>query len=262
MQASHLKPLNGMRILITRPKHQAEAFSEKLRALGATTIELPTIEIAHPTDTRQLDDAVQRLKDYRWIVFTSVHGAQFFLGRFAALGVPLSALEGVRIAAIGPATANALNEAGVRPDHVPGEFLSEKIVLGLGDVHGQRILLPRADIASRKLPDLLRKRGALVDDVVAYRTLIPGDLTPETVKAIFEHGVDVVTFTSPSTITNLAQVLGGEELKKLLQRTRVACIGPVTLEAAKGLGIDAEVVAMTHTIDALVEAIVSEIGTV
>jgi uroporphyrinogen III methyltransferase/synthase len=262
MQTSHLKTLSGMRILITRPKHEADVFSERLRALGAVPIELPTIEIQPPTSTEQLDGVVRRSKDYRWVVFTSVHGVQSFLHRMSALGVPLSALNGVSVAAIGSATANALTRAGVQPDYVPDEFLSEKIALGLGDVRGQRILLPRADIASKKLPDLLRERGALVDEVAAYRTMIPNGLTPERVYAIFSDGVDLVTFTSPSTVRNLAQVLGLEELKKLLRKARVACIGPVTMEAAKELGLAVHVVAMAHTIDSLLEAIVNEIGTV
>lgn len=262
MQTSRLKPLSGMRILITRARHQVQVFSEKLSELGATTIELPAIEIVPPTDTGQLDEAVQRLKDYGWIIFTSVHGVQSFLDRLAALSVLPSAVKSARVAAIGPVTAKALITAGIKPDYVPDEFLSEKIAIGLGDVCGQRILLPRADIASKRLPDLLRRRGAAVDDVIAYRTVIPQDLTSERVKAIFQEGIDLVTFTSPSTVRNLAHILGKEELKKLLRNTEVACIGPVTVEATKELGIDVDVVAMTHTIDAFVEAIVNEIGTV
>jgi uroporphyrinogen III methyltransferase/synthase len=179
-----------------------------------------------------------------------------------ALGVQVSDLKYVSVAAIGPATATALKNVGIRPNYVPDEFLSEKIALGLGEINGQRFLLPRADIASKKLPDMLRKRGALVDEVVAYRTVVPDDLTSETIHSIFGNGVDLVTLTSPSTIQNLAQVLGQEDLKMLLRNTRVACIGPVTVQAAKELGLDVNIVAMTHTVEALVEAIVNEIGTV
>ena len=262
MQTSRLRPLSGMRILITRPKHQAEEFSDRLRALGAIPVELPTIEIQPLTNTEQLDLAVRKLKNYRWVVFTSVHGVQSLLDRMAALGVPASDLNYVSVAAIGSATATAFKKIGIRPDYVPDEFLSEKIALGLGDVSGQRFLLPRADVASKKLPDLLRKRGALVDEVVAYRTVVPDDLTSETVHSIFGNGVDLVTFTSPSTIQNLAQVLGQEDLKMLLRKTRVACIGPVTVQAAKELGLGVDIVAMTHTVEALAESIVNEIGTV
>lgn len=127
---------------------------------------------------------------------------------------------------------------------------------------GKRILLPLADIASKKLPDLLRKRGALVEEVVTYRTIIPPDLTPDRLARIFAGGVDMVTFTSPSTVRNLARVLGTNELGQVLSTVKVACIGPVTVEATKGFGINVDIVSKIHTIDALVEAIVDEIGTI
>lgn len=261
MQASSLKPLTGLRILITRPRQQARALSEKLSKLGATTIEIPTIEIAPAENTERLDAAVRQLGKYDWVIFTSVHGVEATLARLRELELSLDSLLGLKVAAIGPATANALTRAGRTPDYVPEQFLSEKIAQGLGEVEGRRILLPRADIASKKLPSLLRERGAIVYEVDAYRTVVPADLTDEKIKAIFQSGVDLVTFTSPSTVRNLAEAVGANQLKALLKGSKVACIGPVTLGAVRELGIDVEVVAMTHTIDALVEAIVNEIGT-
>jgi uroporphyrinogen-III synthase len=262
MQTASLKPLSRVRILVTRPIEQGQALSKKLRELGATTIELPIIEIVPIKNNDALDEALGRLGEYDWIVFTSVHGVRFFMKRMADLKIAPSALKQVMLAAIGPATASALERTVKRPEFVPDDYLSVKIADGLGDVKGRRILLPRADIASEKLPDLLRKREALVEEVVAYRTVIPRDLTPERLNSIFAGGIDLVTFTSPSTVRNLAQVLGVDKLEQFLRMVKVACIGPVTVEAAKELGIDVNIVAEIHTIDALVEAIVDEVRTV
>ena len=262
MQTSSMQPLTGLKVLVTRPKGQTDLLSARLRALGATTIELPTIEIIAPTDTGNLDAAISRLGTYDWVIFTSVHGVEFFLKRMVALGVPANRLSSRKLAAIGPATAATLTRSVKTPDYVPKQFLSEKIAEGLRDLRGQRVLLPRADIASKKLPSMLVERGAIVDDVVVYRTVTPRELTPENVKLIFEEGVDLVTFTSPSTVRNLAQAVGEKQLPDFLKRTKVACIGPVTLQAARELGISVVIVAVTHTIVSLVEAIVREIGTV
>lgn len=262
MQAASLKPLSGMTILVTRPIEQAQNLSEKLRELGATTIELPTIEIIPAENNDALDEALERLNEYDWVVFTSVHGVRFFMECMADLNIAPSALKQVMLAAIGPATASELESAVKKPELVPTEFLSWNIADGLGDVKGRRILLPRADIASKKLPDLLRKRGALVEEVVAYRTIIPPDLTLDRLTSIFAGGVDLITFTSPSTVRNLARVLGFNKLEEFLSTVKVACIGPVTVEATKELGINVDIVSKIHTIDALVEAIVDEIGTV
>jgi len=262
MQAASLKPLSGVTILVTRPIEQAQSLSEKLRELGATTIEIPTIEIIPAENNDTLDEIVKRLNEYDWIIFTSVHGVRSFMKRMSDLNIAPSVLKQVMLAAIGPATASALERTVKKPDLVPTEFLSWKIADGLGDVKGRRILLPRADIASKKLPDLLRKRGALVEEVVAYRTVIPTELTRDHLSRIFAGGVDLVTFTSPSTVRNLARVLGPNKLEQFLSIVKVACIGPVTVEATKELGINVDIVSEIHTIDGLVEAIVDEIGTI
>jgi len=259
MQANSLKPLSGLRVLVTRPEGQAHTISQKLRDLGATALELSTIQIVRPWHTTELDHAIGTLANYDWVIFTSVHGVRFFSERMVALNVAPETLMSRRVAAIGPATAAALEGIGKKPDYMPSEYLSEKIAAGLGDVHGKRILLPRADLASRKLPLVLQKRGALVDDIMAYRTVIPSDLTAEKVKSIFNEGVDWVTFTSPSTVRNFARVIGDNEVARFLRGTKIACIGPVTSEAAERFGIGVDVVAQTHTVDALIEEIVNEI---
>ncbi|MGP8127428.1 MAG: uroporphyrinogen-III synthase [Candidatus Bathyarchaeia archaeon] len=262
METSSLKCLEGVRILITRPKEQNLLLSAKLHNLGATTIELPTITILPPIATDRLDKSILRILEYDWVIFTSVHGVRFFSQRLSALGEFSNKLKKVNVAAIGPATAAALEGLGKEPDYVPTQYLSEKMADGLGDVKGKRILLPRADIASEKLPELLRHRGAKVEEVVAYRTVVPADLSADRLKSVLNQGINMVTFTSPSTVRNLAQVVGANELGVLLKGVKVACIGPVTAEATKKLGIHVDIVARSHTIDDLVEAIENDIRTV
>jgi len=261
MQTLSLKRLEGVRILITRAEKQNQLLSAKLHNVGATTIELPTITILPPDITDRLDRSILKILEYDWVIFTSVHGVQFFSQRLQALGEPFDKLKQVKVAAIGPATAAALKRLGKEPDFVPIQYLSEKIAGGLGDIKGKRILLPRADIASEKLPELLRECGAKVEEVATYRTVIPGDLSADRFKSVLHQGIDVVTFTSPSTVRNLVQIVGAKELEVLLKGVKVACIGHVTAEETKKLGIHVDIVARTHTIDDLVEAIENEIRT-
>jgi len=262
MRTAPLQTLAGVKVLITRPSTENEPLSKKLRELGAYTIELPTIEILPPEDTDSLDRAIRSLSKYDWLVFTSVRGVEFFSKRMAATGKVANGFNDVKVAAIGPATAYALERLGKKPDYVPLEFLSDQIPIGMGDVNEKRFLLPRADIASKALPEALRNRGAIVDEVVAYRTVIPDGLSQERCRSILKEGVDVAAFTSPSTVRNLARIVGSSGLEAMLNGVKVACIGPVTAEAARELGIHVDIVAPNHTIDDLVEAIVNEIRTV
>jgi len=250
-------PLLGVRVIVTRSADQAVYLSDKLRSLGATTIEIPTIEIMPPSNTDSIDSSIRNLSKYDWVIFTSVHGVEFFLRRMAILQVPISSLSCVRIAAIGPATSTVIQSMVRNPDYVPSIFLSESIAAGLGDLQGKRVLLPRADIASKKLPLLLRDKGASVDEVVAYQTVVPRELKRDKLRTVLESGVDIVIFTSPSTVRNFANTLGNVSGTKELSNVRIACIGPVTAETANQLGMDVDVVANPHTINSLVAAIVS-----
>ena len=261
MQTAPLTSLVGVRVLITRSKTENQILAEKLQSLGATTMELPTITIIPPESMEPLDRSIKSLSNYDWLVFTSQHGVKFFADRMTALGEPIERLDQVKVAAVGPGTAAALQKLGKEPDYVPEQFLTEQIVYGLGNVNGKRIQLPRADIASRVLPERLREQGASVDEVVAYRTIVPEDLSMDRLLLVLKQGVDIATFTSPSTVRNLAQLADGA-LGVLLTDVKVACIGPVTAEAAKSLGVHVDIVASNHTIDDLVEAIVNEIRTV
>jgi uroporphyrinogen III methyltransferase/synthase len=259
MQTASMKRLSGIKIMVTRPKEQTQELSEQLRALGGTVIELPTIEILPPAELAPLDDAAQNLRNYDWVIFTSVHGVRSFLSRLKSLNIPIRNLGLTKVAAIGPVTTSALKSVAIEPKYVPSEYLSERIVQGLGNVRGKRILLPRADIASKVLPTLLRENGAIVAEVAAYRTVAPQELTLERVKELFADGIDLVTFTSPSTVRNLVQVVGKNELVQFLSKVKVACIGPVTVEAVRELGLDVKIISKEHTVNGLVEAIANEI---
>ena len=261
MQATNLKPLSGVKVLVTRPLLEAQILSDQLRALGAVAIELPTIEIVPPESYSQVDRAIRSLANYDWVIFTSVQGVRYFVDRMGILSVPVETLNEVHVAAIGSSTASALKQNSKTADYVPREYLSELIVPGLGDLRRKRVLLPRANIASKRLPTLLRERGAVVDEVVAYHTVTSRDLTPQRLKSALSEGVDFVTFTSPSAIRSLAGVIGHHALQSSLGNVKIACIGPVTAEAVKELGLHAEIVAENHTIDALVEAIMDELRT-
>ncbi len=251
------KPLFGRRVLVTRSREQASALSQRLRELGAEPLEYPAIEIAPPKDMTPLDEAIARLPTYDWLIFTSANGVRALVDRMSEKGMDIRALGGPKIAAVGPATAQALQGYGLRVDYMPQVYTTEEIAAGLGDVAGERILLPRAERAPKQLAQALRGKGAVVDEVAAYRTLAVG--APDELKALLEDGqIDIVTFTSSSTVRNLVRMLDGDI--ECLRRSIVACIGPVTARTAQELGLRVDVVARQHTIAGLVEAIVTAVA--
>ena len=251
--------LHGKRIVVTRAREQASALSERLRALGAEPIEYPVIAFAPPVDPRPLDDAIAALGRYDWIIFTSANGVRYFWEGLAAAGMSSTALEGLRIGAIGPATAEALAQAGVAPSFVPSEFVAEAVVEQIGDVAGARILLPRADIAREALADGLQARGAVVDQVVAYRTVL-GDPEVDVVTLLREGRIDAVTFTSSSTVKNFFGRLetagvGADQARELLRAVLVAAIGPITARTAREYGLEIGIEAGEYTIPGLVDVL-------
>ncbi|MFN4218562.1 MAG: uroporphyrinogen-III synthase [Candidatus Bipolaricaulia bacterium] len=254
-------PLQGKRILITRAKEQAGVLAERLRALGAEPVEFPTIAIAPLEDFSLLDRAIKRLaaSSYDWAIFTSTNGVRLFCERLKALGYEAQLLSRVKLGAIGPATAEALAQHDLTVRYMPTRYVAEELAAGLGDVSGQRILLPRADIARKQLAQALRAKGASVDEVAVYRTLPAGSKATE-LKDLLRNGqIDLITFTSASTVRHFVQFLDGIDLAQVLSEVKVACIGPVTAKVAKELGIEAHIVAAEHTIDGLVRAIVEEV---
>jgi uroporphyrinogen III methyltransferase/synthase len=248
------KPLSGKKILITRAEEQAEDFAQRLRALGAVPIILPTITLLPPESWEPLDRAIRQLECYDWVIFTSVNGVGFFLRRLQQLGYPPQRFtQKTKIAAIGPATAQALQRHGLSIAFMPTRYLAEAIALGLGDIRNRQILLPRADIARKNLNYQLQNKGASVTEVVAYRTR-PASLESKQVQQLFQQGIDIVTFTSASTVWALMGPL--QQRRALLHGVIVACIGPIAARAAAEAGLHVDIVAREHTTDGLISAMI------
>lgn len=247
-----MSPLAGKRILVTRPRRQADDLYDLLKAEGAGVILFPTIEIAPLDDPAQLDQALSDLAAgiYQWAIFTSVNGVDACRKRLqhSEHGIVMDVFAATHVAAIGPATARALQELGIRVDFVPQEYVAERILDGLGDVSGQRILLPRAEIARPALAQALAACGALVDEIPVYQTLQPPP-DPAGLAAL-QKGVDAITFTSSSTVRNFV-ALAGLEVGSAI----IACIGPITAATASELGLPVHITAREYTIPGLVRAL-------
>jgi uroporphyrinogen III methyltransferase/synthase len=252
-------PLFGQRIVITRAKAQADALASKLAALGADTVELPTIEICAAVDYGPLDRAIARLAEYDWLIFTSVNGVKFFLDRLDRSTADLRAIR-ARICAIGPATRAAIEALHLKVDLMGKEYVAEGLLEAFGahDLAGNRVLLPRAAVARDLVPVELARRGALVDVVEAYRTVMP-ESAPERAREIFHapRRPDWIAFTSSSTVKNFAAAAGVDQLRNV----RVASIGPITTQAARDLGIEVTVEAAEYTIDGLVACVANFVAT-
>jgi uroporphyrinogen-III synthase len=270
--------LQGLRVLVTRPEGQAEDFVERLRDLGAEPVVCATIRIVPPADWAPLDQALRQLADYDWVIFTSVNGVRSVCERLADLNLPITRLACARLAAIGPATRQALAEQDLAVALMPHKYVAEAILDEIGHVAGQRILLPRADIARKALADGLRSMDAQVDEVTAYCTVaatsgqtsgqeIPGQETLGLasasalmrVPALPAGPLDVATFTSPSTVRNFLALLetAGRPAASYLAGAQVACIGPITAQAAREAGLPVHIEATEHTVDGLIQALIA-----
>ncbi|WP_299283946.1 uroporphyrinogen-III synthase [Thermoflexus sp.] len=254
---SRTPPLQGCRVLITRPRPAAEGLAAQLAALGAIPVLLPAIEIRPPEDPRPLEEAVRQALTFDWILFTSANGVHAFLERWIAAGRSPAELARVRLGAIGPATARALQRYGLQAAYQPAVYLSEAMAEGLGEVAGRRVLLPRADIARRELAERLRARGAEVVEVAAYRVAAAGDA--EALRTALDPRPHRVTFTSPSTVGALAGLLEQREEIRPADLPAV-CIGPVTAAEAAALGFPIAAVAREHTQEGLIRALIESWG--
>jgi uroporphyrinogen III methyltransferase/synthase len=251
------RPLFGRRIVITRAREQASDFKALLADLGAQCIEFPTIEIAPPPTWEPLDSALGRLSSYDWTVFTSVNGVRCFMERLKAAGLDVRDLKGVKLAAIGPATAEALEKHGLRPDLVPGEYKAEAVLEGLSgeNLKGKRFLLPRAMVARDVLPGTLREWGVEVDVVPAYQTILPSARSAEILDSLRAGAIDCVTFTSSSTVSNFFSLFERDEILSQLGNVAIASIGPITSETAGECGLKIDIQPDQYTIKALAQAI-------
>ncbi len=275
-------PLANKRILVTRTREQASVLSERLAALGAIPIEFPTIRIVPPADWSALDSALGKLflsQDYSWLVFTSANGVNICCERLLQLGYDLSTLRDIRIATIGPATANALTHYGLYADLIPDEYRAEGVAAALIDdfqrrgepIKGQHILLPRAAEARKILVTDLQQAGAIVDEVIAYYThaVASDDEQGRDILNLLQAGeLDIITFASSSTVRNFMQWLASCEERGVVHATQlvtqhpqlhIACIGPITSQTARELGLTVTIEATEFTIAGLVEAIIHSI---
>ncbi len=249
------RPLFGKRILVTRTREQASKLVEGLEELGAECLEIPTIKIVPPESFEALDEAISRLEEFDWVVFTSVNGVRYFFERLWEKGKDARSLFKAKVAAIGVATAELIKNYGLLVDLLPKEFRAEGLLEAFSqeDLAGKKILIPRALEAREILPEKLREMGAEVVVAPAYRTILPEESAEEARRAL-QEGVDVVTFTSSSTAKNLLKMLG-EEAKSLLSKTLLASIGPITSDTLRKAGLNPAIEAREYTIKGLIEAI-------
>ncbi len=252
------RPLFGKRILVTRARAQAGEFVAQLGDFGAETLSFPTLKIVPPPDFSPLDAAIARIESYDVLIFTSVNGVSFFRQRLRALKKDLRLLKGLFICAIGPRTAEAIEDWDLRVDAIPTEFKAEGLLALLiaRGVAGKRFLIPRALEAREILPESLRDLGGLVDVVPAYQALRPVYETSELEQFFGSRKIDFLTFASASTLRHFVEIIGKERLKSQFKESRIACIGPVTAAAATALGLEVAVVPKDYTFPALTAAIV------
>jgi uroporphyrinogen III methyltransferase / synthase len=259
------RPLFGRRIIVTRSREQAGDLIEQLEELGAETIEAPAIRIEPMGSGEALDIACRDASTFDWIVFTSVNGVEHFMRCLMQGPGDVRSLKGPRLCAVGPSTAERLSRYGLKVDLIPREFHAEGIaeaLRGTGSLDGARVLLPKADIAREVLGEELRRAGAQVTEVAAYRTVPESgsrDSDPDIYKMLLEGQIDIVTFTSASSVRQFAKLIGEEQAADLLAGTKIASIGPVTAEAAQQMGIETKIMPTEYTVPALVQAIVDAI---
>lgn len=259
---AHGRSLSGLRVLVGRAHHQASALSDGLRHLGAEVIEIPFIEIRKPESYNPLDSALKKLRDYDWLILTSVNGVESVWSRLDALHAQSSELSHLKVAAIGPATRKALEKRGVQVTVMPKEYVAESVVESLRDyVSGKRVLLARAKIARDVIPRELKKLGAEVDVVEAYETVIPIGSRVR-LRAAFEDPKwrpQVITFTSSSSVRNFQTLTIGDKPGKespiSIEGIKLASIGPVTSSTLRELGLPVDIEAEEYTIPGLIQAI-------
>jgi uroporphyrinogen III methyltransferase/synthase len=257
------RPLFGKRVLVTRAKEQAAELAEKLAASGAEPVEAPTIRIVPPADWTVVDRAISDVGTYQWVIFTSVNGVARFMTRLGVNGLDARCLAGRQVCCIGPRTAQELEKFGVKADVIPADYQAEGVITALGGLglKQMRVLIPRAEVARELLPDELRARGAHVDVVPVYRTITPSTDGEGWRRQLMDGQIDVVTFTSSSTVRNFIGLLGGvDHVKPILRSVVVACIGPITAKTAEECGLTISIVPGENTIPALVDAIVRYYG--
>ncbi len=256
------KPLFGKKIVITRARAQASDLVTRLNRLGAHCIEIPTIRITPPEDLRPMQEAIQKITDYQWLVLTSVNGVKYFFDTLFAMGKDVRALGHLKFACIGPVTKEKLAGFGIISDILPETYRAESVVDAFKNtgIKGQRVLLPRARLARTILPEELARMGAEVDEVTAYETVLDDAGKQTLIAMLKDREIDGVTFTSSSTVSNFMSLLDKEDGPRLLKDVTIASIGPITSDTARSLGLEVDIEAKAYTIQGLVDALVTGIG--
>ena len=252
------RPLFGKRIVVTRTRDQASELSSQLAERGAEVLEIPTIRIVPPTRPRDLADALLELNSYDWLIFTSPNGVAAFFGYFFKAFDDLRDVGGVRIAAVGPATAAKLKELHLKVDLMPEQYVTRKIAEAFArfeSIENLKVLLLRAEVANPDLPQALEEMGAIVDDIACYKTVPETDDRNGAAARLIDHGADWITFTSSSTVENFHARFDLPTMAKKHPLVRLASIGPETTRAIVQLGLNPAVEASEHTIDGLVHAL-------
>jgi uroporphyrinogen III methyltransferase / synthase len=248
--------------VITRALAQADDFAAELKKYGAQVVLCPTIQISALDSYERLDEAIDHLYGYDWLVFTSVNGVEYFFQRLNVRDRSRSDIDALRVCAIGEATAERLNDLHVHVDVIPDEFKAEGVfqalksfVGGTDGLKNLNVLIPRASVARDYLPRALEESGARVDVVPAYRTSLPANLDRGRVAAMLSGGTDCIAFTSSSTVKNLAQLFDTQDLSKALAGVVIACIGDITATTAADYGLRVEIQPDEFTIPALARSI-------
>jgi uroporphyrinogen III methyltransferase/synthase len=249
--------LQGKRIVITRAATQSEALSKQLSALGAIPVILPLVAFAEPEDFSALDEAITQVDRFDWMVFTSAQAVRAIVARSERLKIPLSrAVSKAMIAAVGPVSAESVTQAGLPVEYVANVHNGVALADELGErIRGRKVLLPRSDRANPDLPAALKRHGALVTEVVAYRTLQPTDVDKQNLGRIVTREADAILFFSPSAVQHFAELAGVEQLCELQDRLAITAVGPVTAGALQEAGVEKAVVAADTTAAAVVRAL-------
>lgn len=254
-------PLLGKRIMITRAKTQSAEMVRLIESLGGEAYEFPVIQIGPPSNWGPVDAAIRELASYDWLIFTSANGVDYFFLRMRELANRQQAAGSMgitaKIAAVGTKTAEALRTKGVHVDLLPQEFVAESLADELRSQvqPGQRILLPRADIARKLLPDALRELGCEVTEIDVYENRPCSDNRQEAVRMLRNGEIHAIAFTSSSTVRSFVTIMEGEDLSRLLDGVLIACIGPVAAETAEQLGLPVHVTAKPHTVQGLLHTL-------
>ena len=260
--SANSQPLAGRTVVITRAQNQADEFVSELEQYGAQVVLCPTIEIRELESYERLDEAIEHLYGYDWLIFTSVNGIEYFFNRLHKHDRHVSDLDELKVCAIGEATADRLRDLHVHVDVMPEEFKAEgvfraleRFVGGTKALRGLNVLIPRASVARDYLPKALEQAGARVDVVPAYRTTLPAELDRGRVAAMLSGSADCIAFTSSSTVTNLARLFDTQDLSGALAGVAIACIGDITATTAADYGLFVKIQPQQFTIPALARAI-------